>query len=453
MREANVLSSLLVLFLLLAACAWLSASQAPAGRDVVLFEGARLIDGNGRAPIENSAFLVENNTFTRVGRKGELRAPAGATKVDLTGKTVMPALVDPHNHIGYTNQKTGVSSKENFTRATLIDHLQRYAYYGVAAAMSMGLDRWDVNPEMPYELSREIVPNAALFLTVGRGIAATPMAGPTAVYRLGVPYGAMTEAEGIKDVEQLVARKVPIIKIWVDDRNGTVPKIQPNVYRAIIAEAHKRGTRVVAHIFNLVDGKDLLRAGVDGFAHGVRDKDVDDEYIALIKQHPKVWVEPNLPDQALTADEIDWLSETLPASQIKRMRDQLASRPPAELKTQQEAFGIQCRNLKKIHDAGVKIAFATDAGVDVGWTVHTELADMVRCGLTPAEAVVAATRTAAEITKLDRLGTVGAGKSADFIVLEANPLDTITNTRRIGKVYLRGKEVDRAALRASLSAP
>jgi imidazolonepropionase-like amidohydrolase len=453
MREANVLSSLLVFLVLLAACAWLSASQTPAGRDVMLFEGARLIDGNGRAPIENSAFLVENNTFTRVGRKGKLRAPAGAARVDLTGKTVMPALVDPHNHIGYTNQKTGVSSKENFTRATLIDHLQRYAFYGVAATMSMGLDRWDVNPEMPYELSREIIPNAALFLTVGRGIAATPMAGPTAVYRLGVPYGAMTEAEGIKDVEELVARKVPIIKIWVDDRNGTVPKIQPNVYRAIIAEAHKRGTRVVAHIFNLVDGKDLLRAGVDGFAHGVRDKDVDDEYIALIKQHPKVWVEPNLPDQALTADEIDWLSDTLPASQIKRMRDQLASRTPAELKTQQEAFGIQCRNLKKIHDAGVKIAFATDAGVDVGWTVHTELADMVRCGLTPAQAIVAATRTAAEITKLDRLGTVAAGKSADFIVLDANPLDTITNTRRIGRVYLRGKEVDRAALRASLSAP
>jgi imidazolonepropionase-like amidohydrolase len=447
-RNAKVAVSLLFL----AASAWLSAGQAPAGGDTMLFEGAQLITGDGRV-IESSAFLVQNNRFTRVGRQGDVQAPAGAMRVNLTGKTVMPAVVDPHNHMGYTNQKTGVSSKDNFTRATLIDHLQRYAYYGVAATMSMGLDRWDVNPELPYQLRNEVIPNAALFLTVGRGIAATPMAGPTATYRLGVPYGAMTEAEGRKDVQELVARKVPLIKVWVDDRLGTVPKVQPNVYRAIIDEAHKNNTRVVAHIFALEDGKDLLKAGVDGFAHGVRDKDIDDEYLTIVRQHPNVWVEPNLPDQQPTAEEIDWLADTLPASQIKRMRDQLASRTPADLKTQQDAFGIQCRNLKKIRDAGVKIAFATDAGVDIAWTVHTELSDMVRCGVPPAEAIVAATRTAAEVVKLDQLGMVMAGKSADFIVLDANPLDAIANTRRINKVYLRGKEVDRAALRASFTAP
>jgi imidazolonepropionase-like amidohydrolase len=441
-----------VALLLVAGSVWVSAGQAPAGGGGVLFEGERLIVGDGRV-IESAAFLVQNNRIARVGRKGEVPLPPGAARVDLTGKTVMPAIVDPHNHLGYTNQKTGASSKENFTRATIIDHLQRYAYYGIAATMSMGLDRWEVNPELPYQLRNEVIPNAALFLTVGRGIAATPTAGPTAAYRLGVPYGAQSEAEGRKEVEELVARKVPIIKIWVDDRLGTVPKLQPNVYRAIIDEAHKRNTRVVAHIFALQDGKDLLKAGVDGFAHGVRDKDIDDEYLTIVRQHPNVWVEPNLPEQPEAPESLDWLADTLPAAQLKRMKDQLAGRTPAQTKTLAEAFGIQCRNLKKIRDAGVRIAFATDAGVDIAWTAHTELSDMVQCGMTPAEALMAATQTAAEVIKSDQLGQVAVGKSADFIVLDANPLDAIANTRKINKVYLRGKEVDRAALRAAFTAP
>ncbi len=453
MRRADRVK-LTVSLLFAAAFAWIAVAAAQSGGTVLMFEGARLITGDGRPPIENAAFVVQGNRFARVGRAGAIQAPAGAVRVNLAGKTVMPAIIDPHNHIGYTNQKTGESSKDNYTRATLVDQLQRYAYYGVAAAMSMGLDRWDVNPELPYQLRNEVIPNAALFLTVGRGIAATPMAGPTASYRLGVPYGAQSEAEGRKDVDEMLARKVPIIKIWVDDRLGTVPKLQPNVYRAIIDEAHKHGTRVVAHIFALEDGKDLLKAGVDGFAHGVRDKDIDDEYMAIVKQHPKVWVEPNLPERPEGPESLDWIADTIPAAQLKRMKDALASRTPAQAKVLQDAFDIQCRNLKRIHDAGVRIAFATDGGVDMAWPVHTELADMVHCGIPPAEALVAATRTAAEVVKLeDRLGTIAPGKSADFIVLDANPIDTIVNTRKIDKVYLRGEEVDRAGLRKAFTAP
>jgi imidazolonepropionase-like amidohydrolase len=372
----------------------------------------------------------------------------------------MPALIDIHSHLGWTNHKTNLATRTSFTRELVVDHLQRYAYYGVAAVMSLGLDRWDVNPDLPYQLRNEIIPNAARFMTVGRGIAATPGAGPLADYRVGVPYGAQTEAEGRALVHALKARQVEMAKIWVDDRQKAVPKLQVNVYEAIIDEAHKNGMRVVAHIFSLEDGKQLLKSGVDGFGHGVRDRDVDQEYLALVKGHPKTWVGPNLPLRTLSVEEttaeIQALTAALPPSQIRRLRDQLASRQAASAPSPaavaaNELFAIQCRNLKKVHDAGMIIGLGTDGNTDIGWGAHTELADLVFCGLTPAEAIVAGTRTAAEILKLDQLGTITAGKCADFIVLDANPLDNILNTRKIDKVYQRGTAIDRAALSKSFT--
>jgi imidazolonepropionase-like amidohydrolase len=445
-RRSPAKASACVLFVALSLVLSADLGRPPAR--AILFENARLIIGDGSAPIEGSAFLVENARFRDVGKKGDIRVPAGAIRVDLTGKTVIPALIDIHNHLGWTNQKTNVATRQSYTRELVVDHLQRYAYYGVAATMSMGLDRWDVDPDLPYRLRNEIIPNAARFLTVGRGIAATPMAGPVADYRLGVPYGAQTEAEGRKLVHELKARNVEMIKIWVDDRLKTVPKLQVNVYEAIINEAHQNGMRVVAHIFNLDDGKQLLRSGVDGFAHGVRDRDVDDEYLGILKQYPHVWVGPNLPPRMISkeqaAADIAWLSETLPQSQIQRMRQEVAKRPDAVV--QSEVFATQCRNLKRVHDAGMIIGLGTDGNADIGWGAHLELADMVFCGLTPAEALVAATRTSAEILKLNQLGTVAVGKDADFIVLAANPLDNINNSRKINQVYQRGTAIDRAAL-------
>ena len=433
--------------LLLAGIAFLPAEAQTPGTATgsTLFEGGRLIAGDGRPAIENSAFVIEGSRITQVGTRGSVRKPDGATVVDLTGKTVIPALVDAHSHLGYTDARTGDTASAHYTRDNLLDHLRRYAFYGIAATLSMGLDRG----ELPYELRAMPVDGAALFRTAGRGIA-MPNAGPNALYWRDAPYGITTESEGRQAVRELAAKKVDFVKIWVDDRNKTVTPLPPSLYRPIIEEAHKLGLRVIAHVYYLADAKELLRAGIDGFAHGIRDLEVDDEIMGLFKARPQVFVIPNLPDSPPFGPDLPWLSETLPPSQIEALK-----RTAATNLARPTLFAVQARSLKKLTAAGVRIAFGTDAGIGApyGWSAHAEIADMVTAGMTPMQVIVAATRTSAEILKLDQLGTIAGGKSADFIVLDANPLDDITNTRRISQVYLRGRAIDRKALSREWSRP
>jgi imidazolonepropionase-like amidohydrolase len=435
----------------------LDAQQQPAGAGAAtLFEGARLITGDGTAPVENASFIVERGRFGRVGRRGELQAPPGASRVDLSGKTVMPGLIDAHSHIGYMKHLS--SGAENYTRENILDHMRRFAYFGVVASQAMGSDFG----ELPFQIRDETLagrhPDAARFLTAGRGLA--PLSEISADNMRQAAFPVTTIAGARASVQELVPRRLKVIKTWVDDRGGTIAPLAPELYAAIIDEAHRHNLRVAVHATDLRQAKALLRAGVDVFAHMIGD--VDDELIALFRQHPNTVVLSALggPHRAVYAP---WLQpvhplilETIRPEQIARLQKRfpLTGAPGAGA---QAAWDRLAATVARLQAAGVTIGVGTDGGGQqgdqfIGWTMHTELENLVMAGLTPAQALVAATRNSATILGLDDLGTIAAGKSADFVVLDADPLADITNTRRIARVFMRGVEVDRARLRAAFLA-
>ena len=402
---------------LVSACSAPETEQAPALTNVTVFEGARVLVGDGGV-IENAILVVDDDRLVAIGGAGSVEVPAGAARVDLSGRTVMPAIIDTHVHL-------------RETRDELVEDLQRKAYYGVGVVLSLGRGSSD----MAFQVRDEVIPNAARYRTVGRGITA-PEPG-----RTEIPFWLSPEEEARTAVQELAPRNVDMVKIWVDDRNGQFEKLTPALYGAVIDEAHQQGLRVTAHVYTLEDAKGLLRAGLDAFAHGIRDMDVDDEVVELFAERPPVVLVPNLPNPGGATD-LSGLSGTSPPDELQQMQERSVDRPAA-----QEAFGIQARNLARLSAEGVTIGFGTDGGA--GWSPHAEMEDMVRAGMTPADVIVAATRNSADLLALDDLGTLETGKSADFVVLGANPLDDITNTRRIVDVYLRGTAVDRAALSAS----
>lgn len=382
------------------------------------FVGARVVVGDGTAPIENATVVVRNGQIAEVGPSARVRVPAGAARVDVAGKTIMPTIVDTHVHLGTT-------------RAPLVTDLRDRVYFGVSAALSLGLDP----AGDPFAVRDEQAPGLARYFLAGRGIT-MPEPG-----RSDVPYWVTSEAEARKAVQEQAALKVDVIKIWVDDRDGKYKKMPPDIYTSVIDEAHKAKLRVAAHIFNLSDAKGLLKAGIDVFAHGIRDVDADDELVALVKARPNVVLIPNMPDRGVVAD-YAWLKGSLSDAEVAKIQAGATNRPAA-----QTAWGIQARNLKKLSDAGMTITVGTDG--NTAWAPHVEMADMVASGMTPMQVIVAATKNGAAFLRMNDTGTIAAGKRADLLVLDGNPVEDITNTRKIAAVYLKGVKVDRDATRPS----
>ena len=405
-----------------AACAFLllplgaACSGGSDMSDSVSYHGARVITGDG-VVIEDATIIVQNGVFIEVGSSLDVDGSRAQFQVNLSGKTVMPALNNAHFHL----------PSERDARTL---ELQQAAYYGTGATFSFGLDEGTIGLDMRTEL----ISDAARSLSAGRGITA-PEPG-----RSEVPYWVTSIEEARAAVRELASQEVDIVKIWVDSRGGQYERLTPELYGAIIDEAHVQGIPVTAHVFRLEDAKGLLEAGIDVFAHGIRDVDVDDELIELWKARPEVVLIPNLPGPGLPAGDMSWISGTVSSERIAQME----SNPTSFSDLASDAFGIQARNLVRLHDEGIRVAFGTDGRNS--WAAHQELEDMVRAGLSPADVLIAATSSAAAVMGLGETGMIAEGKSADFVVLKANPLDDITNTRAIDDVYLRGMKIDREGI-------
>lgn len=436
----------------------MSGALCPAGlfaqnAGSILLKNATVIDGTGSAPRPHTDILITAGKITAIekGIKTE-----GAREIDLSGKTVMPSLVCAHAHVGTLKGTT--SSADNYTRENLLRHLKKYEDYGVSAVLAMGTDRPLIFNGLIDSTQAGLLPGARLY-SAGYGFN-TPDPNPGSWMNLLLRPNTPEEVPAM--MEKLAAVKPTVVKIWVDDHGGNAQKMKPEIYQAIIREAHKRNIRVAAHLFYVEDARKLTDAGIDIIAHSIRDKEVDQDLLTKMKQKNVTYIPTLSLDeyQFVYAGNPDWINDAFFKASLepgvfemitdKAYGERIRNSP--DYQRNMAAFRTAMINLKKIHEAGIKVALGTDSGAfpvrTQGFTEHLEMELMVKAGLTPAQAITISTRNAAAALHIDQeKGTLKKGKKADLLILSANPFDDIRNTRKIESVWKEGKEVSKGPVR------
>ena len=393
--------------------------------DVTVFTGARIIDGTGGAPLENAALTIRGGRIVSIApanNQATAAVPAGARLIDVRGQTIIPGLISAHSHLGLV-KGASTASADNYTRENVAHQLAQYEGYGVTAVMSLGVNR-DVLYDWRDEQRAGKLSGADIF-TADRGLGVTGGTPPFPVPGDQV-YRPQTPEQARADVREMAARHPDLLKLWVDDVFGTLPKMAPDVFAAAIAEAHAvtdeahaHGLRVAVHMFYLSDAKALVEAGVDVLAHSVRDRAVDAAFIAAVKSHHTAYI-PTLAldeSQFVYAEHPDWMDAPFFTAAVDPglLDTWLAPEYAAKLRASpttpknRAAFEIALKNVKTLHDAGVLIAMGTDSGAMptriAGFSEHRELQLLVRAGLSPMQAIVCATaHSAAVIGQADDAG-------------------------------------------------
>ena len=415
--------------------------------------GARLIDGTGSAPIEDSVVVIRDGRIESAGTRDATAIPTGTEVIEASGKTIMPGLVNLHVHY-----RGGPEEIERQFRTQL--------YYGVTTGRSIGSDSPEAVPFLlEANAGRAGAPRA---YTAGRGFSH-----PNGFNEAG-RNAPTTEEEARTLVRDQVALGVHFIKMWVNEVAEPGLKITPEIRTAIVDEAIRNGVVPVAHIDDEVDGRQLVQAGLRDFLHStvltfgpgagvpVDDPEPSPEFLQMcldngvsftptlsivqnnwhFAEHPELLDDPALraafnPDALARWDDPESRAEVVEAP---------------EFEDRKAAFRQVQDFVKTIHDAGIKVALGNDAGtanVPFGWGMHHEMELYVEAGLTPMQAIVAATATGAgQMPPVGEavFGTLLAGNVADLVVLNADPLADIRNTLEIDRVMRLGEWVDRAGV-------
>ncbi len=400
------------------------------GAPYTAFTGATIIDGNGGEPIQNGILLIQNGKIISVGTREEVILPENTTVTDVSGKTIIPGLINAHGHVGEVKGIEG----GHYTEENIKDNLSIYARYGVTTVVSLGGDGKEA------ELFRAV--NDTLNNSRAR------------LYIAGTILNGKTPQEIASLADSNHGMGVDIMKIRVDDNLGSAPKMPEEIYKAAINRSHELGYRIASHMYYLEDARKLAEAGTDMLAHSVRDLPVDDTFIQLIKSKNIVYC-PTLTRELSTfvyGDTADFFTDPFftkvyDSTTIQPLKDPARQEQIRESKaaiTYKKQLPTAMANLKALSDAEVPIVFGTDSGVPtrfMGYFEHLEMSMMAEAGLTPMQVIVSATKNPAAYLGLKNVGTLATGNYADFIVLDADPLTDIRNTRQILKVFINGTEI------------
>lgn len=420
-----------------------SQAMAQPAAPLTVLQGGRIIDGNGGAPVEGN-IVIRDGRIESIQKAGA-QAPTGARVVDVRGKTLMPALIAGHAHLGITN---GVKSgAAEINEANVTRQLQKYMKYGIGTVGVFGTDH-----DFIYQMRADQQSGKLALPTI-----------VTAGHGFGVPHGAPPIAMGMdqvyrpttieavrKDFDKLLAQQPDLVKIWVDDfGDAKTKKMDPALYREVIKQAHAKGLKVVAHVYYLEDAKRLARDGIDMFGHSVRDKPVDAELIDLMKKNDIGYIPTLQLDEAffVYADKPAWTKTAFFRQSLDQGVWEWLNSPNYKVKeVSKKDLANAKANVAALHKAGIRVGMGTDSGATIpriqGFAEHRELELLTEAGLTPMQALQAATTVNASILGVDKeRGSLVAGKQADILVLDANPLDDIRNTRKIHAVWLRGVPV------------